>query len=183
MKRLHSFLFGVVTLLPVLVYSGDPSPWPPAGTEVEVFKSDGGSWVNLGSGNPAADARAFTSYPVTVDSNLDWFVTGVQNHTSMAQWTKWAITGGVVGYTMFMFQELMSFPESTKGNKPKENAFLQNLSSAAQRVQFSMSATRWDWFLRKPGCYAAIIDGIALSSEYDSLDMLFDGFEDFLYQD
>ena len=135
MRKLLLALVGMTLLIPAFAWAGDPSPWPPVGAEVEVFKLISGNWVSLGAGNIGADARAFTSKPLAGDSNQKYWYIPFENHASVAQWVSWAITG-----------------------------------------------TRWDWFVRKPGCYAADCIGFFIASNY-SVDILYSGFDDLVYQD
>ncbi|EQB64113.1 MAG: hypothetical protein RBG1_1C00001G1692 [candidate division Zixibacteria bacterium RBG-1] len=134
MKKLLILLAGAILLLPAFAFAGNPSPWPPIGTEVEVFQLEGDAWRSLGIGDPGAFARAFTSLPAVGDSNRQFWRIDFQNHASVAQWVRWSITG-----------------------------------------------TRWDWFVRKPGCYAADCIGFTIASNYD-VDILYAGFDDLLYQ-
>src|SRR3990172_12826519 len=135
MKKLLILLAGAILLLPAFAFAGAPSPWPPIGTEVEVFQLEGDAWRSLGIGDPGAFARAFTSLPAVGDSNRQFWRIDFQNHASVAQWVRWSITG-----------------------------------------------TRWDWFVRKPGCYAADCIGFTIASNY-SVDILYSGFDDLVYQD
>jgi len=71
MKKLLILLAGAILLLPAFAFAGNPSPWPPIGTEVEVFQLEGDAWRSLGIGDPGAFARAFTSLPAVGDRSSD----------------------------------------------------------------------------------------------------------------
>src|SRR3989304_4166323 len=108
MKRLLLVLVGTGLVLPGFVYAGDPSPWPPLGTETEVFELIDAAWMSWGLGNPAAKTRAFISRPVSYSGSMEQINILFENHASVAQFTQWAMTGGPVGNAISTVEQLIN---------------------------------------------------------------------------
>ena len=123
--------------LSVMAGVGTPTgePLPPSSTEHEAWELDEyGVWVSMGTGNLAANARAWSSNPKTgICNKFSWGVP-VKIHASVAQW-----------------------------------------------LDYSLSGTRFDWRVRKPGIYAADSLTATLKSNSD-LEIDFDGFANLMYQ-
>jgi len=118
MKKLF-LLVAMVCFVPALASAQIPY-YPVAGYAVEAFHFDTltGTWVSMGTDNPAALAQAWASLPASGYCNKNWKIP-VVIHASIAQWSKWSMTG-----------------------------------------------TRWDWFVKKPGDYAAdCISGTIASNQ------------------
>jgi hypothetical protein len=116
MKKLL-FVTAILCFVPALAVAQIPQ-YPPPGYAVESFALIADQWVSQGAGDPTALAQCWASMPAESTCNKDWRI-DVTIHASIAQWTKWSMTG-----------------------------------------------TRWDWFVRKPGDYAAdCISGTIASNQ------------------
>lgn len=122
--------------LSVMAGVGTPTgePLPAGSVEHQAWELVNGNWVSMGTGNLAANARAWSSNPKTGICNKFWWGVPVIIHASVAQW-----------------------------------------------LEYSLSGTRYDWRVRKPGIYAADSLTAVLKSNSD-LEIDFDGFANLMYQ-
>jgi len=139
MKKLAIALM-VVTLtvaLSLSVMAGEPiktgEPLPPGSAEHYAWQLTGQGWVAMGTGNLAANARAWSSNPVSDKCNKIYWKIPVTVHASVAQWIEWTLSG-----------------------------------------------SRYDWRVRKPGTYAANSLTATLKSNSD-VEVDFDGFDNLQY--
>jgi hypothetical protein len=86
-----------------------------------------------------------------------------------------------VGSPMAKARCFGSFPADSQCNKDWEIR-VKIHASIAQWIEWSMTATRWDWFVRKPGYYAAdCISGTIASNQNVLVD--YHGFGDLIAED
>ena len=74
-----------------------------------------------------------------------------------------------------------SFPLDSSCNKDWYIP-VKSHASVAQWIAWSMTATRWDWFVRKPGCYAADCISGTIASNQNVL-VNYEGFGDLIAED
>jgi len=139
MKKLAIALM-VVTLtvaLSLSVMAGKPKitgqPLPAGSVEHQAWKLLGEIWYPMRVGNPEAEARAFSSGPVSDQCNKIYWEVPVTVHASVAQWIVWTLSG-----------------------------------------------SRYDWRVRKPGEYAANSLTATLKSNSD-VEVDFRGFANLRY--
>jgi len=139
MKKLISCLLSLtLTLALSMNVVADPTltgeELPAGSVEHFAWELLEGYWMPMGTGNVQANARAWSSNPVSGQCNKIYWEVPVTVHASVAQW-----------------------------------------------IEYTLSGSRYDWRVRKPGTYAANSLTATLKSNSD-VEIEFEGFENLRYQ-